>query len=269
MKVVIVEDESIVAEHLAAILEEIGYEVVGMALSVSEALLEIDHREPDLVLIDVLLKGKRDGISLATILRQEYDLPFLFVTSFADRATIERAKATSPDGYVLKPFTEDDVYVAIEMALLRFADGRSLNNVEEKPEATCAARTKAKENDQTGNGDSSSPEGSGLPAFKLRQVQRFIEEHLDENLTLGRLAEAAEMSKYHFSRLFKESVGLPPYRYILKRRVARARQLLQDTDLPIARIALRTGFSNQSHFGEAFRKLTGHSPSDFRKQELP
>lgn len=262
MKVVIVEDESIVAEHLAGILAEIGYEVQGTALSVGEALEEIDRHEPDLVLIDIMLQGERDGIALARILRRSHDLPFLFVTSFADRATIERAKATLPDGYVLKPFNQDDVYAAVEMALAGFADRRGLREMD----ATDALEGERDEANRAEGGEPLAREGGGLPAGRVRKVQRYIEMHLDDSLTLGRLAAAADMSKYHFSRLFRESVGMPPYRYVLNRRVVRAKQLLWDTDLPIAQIALQTGFSNQSHFGEAFRKLTRESPSEFRKR---
>lgn len=254
MKVLLVEDESIVADHLAAILEEIGYEVSATAPSASEAMDAIRRCPPDLALIDVMLEGNQDGISLASAIRASHDIPILFVTSFSDRVTVERAKATNPDGYVLKPFSPDDVYVATEMALMRYTDRQGAGGAE--PAGQTAAAGEA----------AGSPENGGAVAFQVRRVQRHIEAHIEERLTLGSLAEVAGMSKYYFSRLFRESVGLPPYQYILKRRVDLGRRLLHETDLPIARVALRVGFSNQSHFGEAFRRLTGCSPTEFRKQ---
>lgn len=106
----------------------------------------------------------------------------------------------------------------------------------------------------------------GLPAFRLRKVLAYIEEHLAEDLRMDALAEVAGMSKYHFSRLFKAAVGVPPYRYVVQQRVEAAQLLLLRTDLTVTQIALRTGFSSQSHLSTAFREHAGTTPVALRER---
>ena len=125
MKALVVEDEMVVARHLSRILEEIGYTVPAMALTTEEALEMIDQYHPDIVLIDIVLKGEKDGIDLARRLRDDHNVPFLFITSHADRQTVRRAKATRPSGYVMKPFKRDEVYAATEIALSNHADEKN------------------------------------------------------------------------------------------------------------------------------------------------
>lgn len=243
MKALIVEDEVLVAYDLSTMLEQVGYVVPAVATSVGEALEAVEQHSPDVVLIDIMLGGERDGIDLGRILQADYDLPFLYVTSHADRSTVERAKATRPSGYLVKPFTESEVYAATEIALSHFAE---------------------RSDDATGaDADQSS---GGLPAFRLRKVLAYIEEHVTEDLKLDTLAEVAGMSKYHFSRLFKDAVGVPPYRYVVQQRVEAARSLLLGTDLSVTEIALRTGFSSQSHLSTAFREHTGTTPVALREK---
>lgn len=115
--ILVVEDESTIAEHLRSVLELLGHRVTGVAGRVSEALESLRHSPPDLVLLDIKLRGELDGIDLAARLRAEYRLPFVFITSQADPVTVARAKHTRPHGYLVKPFDEQDIYVALEMAL--------------------------------------------------------------------------------------------------------------------------------------------------------
>ncbi len=116
MNILIVEDEFVIAEHLRCILELLGHRVTAVADRVSEALASLRQDPPDLVLLDVNLRGELDGIDLAARLRAEYRIPFVFLTSQANAATVARAKQTRPHGYLVKPFDEEDIYVALEMA---------------------------------------------------------------------------------------------------------------------------------------------------------
>ncbi|UYZ62147.1 LytR/AlgR family response regulator transcription factor [Hymenobacter weizhouensis] len=138
-KILIVEDESTIARHLSRVLELLGHRVTGIAGRVSEALESLHQERPDLVLLDIKLRGELDGIDLATRLRSEYHLPFVFVTSQADARTVERAKLTRPHGYLIKPFDENDIFVAVELALsvaddASLADPMSSSSKEEKVE---------------------------------------------------------------------------------------------------------------------------------------
>jgi AraC family transcriptional regulator len=105
-----------------------------------------------------------------------------------------------------------------------------------------------------------------LPRAKLRAVVEYVEGHLDASPTLEQLAAAARLSAYHFARQFKAATGLPPHRYVIARRVERAKQLLQGggDDFPLAEVAARAGFSDQSQFTHHFKRLVGVTPGQFR-----
>jgi AraC family transcriptional regulator len=104
-----------------------------------------------------------------------------------------------------------------------------------------------------------------LPRGRLRAVLEYIEEHLDASPSLGRMAEVAGLSPYHFARQFRTATGLPPHRYVIARRVERARHLLQGGgDLSLAEVAADAGFSDQSQFSHHFKRLVGVTPGRFR-----
>jgi AraC family transcriptional regulator len=110
----------------------------------------------------------------------------------------------------------------------------------------------------------SPPEAGIIDALKLKQVKDYIEENLAEELAIANLAALIPMSQFHFARAFKTLVGEPPHRYILQRRIERAKVLLCATRLSAAEIAYQVGFSNPSHFSAQFRKLLGVTPKQFR-----
>jgi AraC-like DNA-binding protein len=111
------------------------------------------------------------------------------------------------------------------------------------------------------------PSRGGLsPALKHR-ICEYLESHLAERISLGALASMAGLSAHHFARAFRQSVGMPPHGYLLQRRLEHVEHLLRDTQLPLSQIALAVGFSDQSHLGRHFRRLTGISPSLARWQE--
>ena len=117
-RVVIVEDEAVVAMDIRCQLESLGYEVVGEFVSGEDACERAPELEPDLVLLDIELQGEIDGITAASRFR-ELGTPVVFLTAYADEDTLRRAKAARPQGYILKPFDDDDLRVTVEMALHR------------------------------------------------------------------------------------------------------------------------------------------------------
>ncbi|MEO1391216.1 MAG: AraC family transcriptional regulator [Cyanobacteria bacterium J06634_6] len=104
----------------------------------------------------------------------------------------------------------------------------------------------------------------GLPQRQLLQVLDYIDAHLGREITLANLANLVGMSQFHFGRLFKQSMGLSPYQYLLQQRVERAKQLLKQTDKPLVEIAFDCGFNSHSHFGRRFRQLTNITPKAYR-----
>ena len=135
VKILIVEDEAIIAEDLRISLEDLGYEVTGVCDTYEDAMAAIEKDQPDLIMLDIIINGPRDGISLAADIGIKYDIPFIFLTSHADQATVKRAKSVKPAGYLLKPYEQDDLYTAIEIGLSNYAAGREAkpdqNKVEE------------------------------------------------------------------------------------------------------------------------------------------
>ncbi len=104
-----------------------------------------------------------------------------------------------------------------------------------------------------------------LDALKLNQLKEFIEEHLSEDLSIANMAAVVHMSPFHFARAFKAATGQPPHRYVTQRRMEQAKILLSVTRLPVAEVANRVGFSNQSHFSAQFRRATGTTPKGYRE----
>ncbi|MEM8642276.1 MAG: helix-turn-helix domain-containing protein [Cyanobacteria bacterium P01_G01_bin.54] len=104
----------------------------------------------------------------------------------------------------------------------------------------------------------------GLPQRQLLQILDYIDAHLDQNLRLESLAQLLDMSQFHFSRLFKQSLGLSPHQYLLQQRIERAKQLLKQTDQSILDIALAAGFNSHSHLSRQFRQWTGMTPKAYR-----
>ena len=122
VRIFIVEDEPLIAEDLAASLEELGYQVCGRAENALDAMAGIATERPDLILMDINLEGDLDGVQLAEKVNGKFRTPFIFVTSHADKGTIERVKQTRPAGFIVKPFDENDLRSNIEIALFRYAN---------------------------------------------------------------------------------------------------------------------------------------------------
>jgi two-component system sensor histidine kinase HydH len=119
VKVLVVEDERIVAKDIQSTLKILGYEVPAISSSVQDALAMIEEIHPDLLLVDIVLKGEQDGIELAQKARIEYKIPTIYLTAYEDEETLNRAKLTEPLGYILKPFDERDLRTNLEMALYK------------------------------------------------------------------------------------------------------------------------------------------------------
>lgn len=120
-KVLIVEDELIIAEDLKEILEGASYEVIGIATSWEETARALQTALPDVLLIDISIKGNVDGVQVANMIRERFNLPFIYITSYTTKSVIERAKLTKPYGYIIKPYKEQDVLISVELALSNFA----------------------------------------------------------------------------------------------------------------------------------------------------
>ena len=119
-KIFIVEDEAIIAAEIQSILQKLGYQVIGKARNGDNALDMLASGQPDLALLDITIKGSLSGIDLAKIIKEKYNYPYVFLTSHSDIDTLNKVKETLPYGYIVKPFTENDLRSTIELALFKF-----------------------------------------------------------------------------------------------------------------------------------------------------
>ncbi len=115
--ILIVEDESIVALDIMDKLERLGYNVLAIVSSGEEAVEKVAKIQPDLILMDIVLKGKIDGIEAARRIQESFNIPIIYLTAHSDEQTLKRAKITRPFGYIIKPFTDKDLQNAIEIIL--------------------------------------------------------------------------------------------------------------------------------------------------------
>lgn len=132
-KVLIVEDEALIADNLAAILQDLHYTVTDICSNAEEALKSVKNNPPDVCLLDVNIEGEVDGIDLAQMIKTRLNIPHIFITSFSDATTIDRAKQTSPSAYIIKPYTEKEVEVNMKLVEYKSSNTPSTqtNTVEE------------------------------------------------------------------------------------------------------------------------------------------
>jgi DNA-binding LytR/AlgR family response regulator len=115
--ILIVEDEVLIAEFLKDILISFGFQKLRLAHNATTAFLEVEKNKPELILLDIRMKTKLEGISIAEKINENYKIPFIFITAHSDTAIIEKALTTNPKGYITKPFKKMDIFAAIQLAL--------------------------------------------------------------------------------------------------------------------------------------------------------
>jgi len=124
LKIGIVEDELVIARTIVSTLDELGYTHCGPAINYTEAIEMLEQHKPDLLLLDIQLSGKKDGIDVAQKVNELYQVPFIFLTANSDGETIDRAKKVKPHAYIVKPFAKEELYAAIEIAFSNFTGNR-------------------------------------------------------------------------------------------------------------------------------------------------
>lgn len=126
VKILIIEDESIVAKDIQNSLKKLGYNVSGVVNSGDKAIKEVEENRPDMILMDIMLKGSMTGIETAKIIKERFNLPVIFLTAYADDNTVNKAKITEPYGYIIKPFKDKELQTTIEMALYKYEKDEEL-----------------------------------------------------------------------------------------------------------------------------------------------
>lgn len=125
IKVLIVEDEPVIAENISLYLNNHDFEVSAISYDPEDALQQLKLNTPDVVILDVNLESEQDGIDLAGHINQQYQLPFLFVTSYSDKKILDRAKQVKPGGYIVKPFNEKTLLASLQIAISNHASEKN------------------------------------------------------------------------------------------------------------------------------------------------
>jgi response regulator RpfG family c-di-GMP phosphodiesterase len=137
-RILVVEDEAITGLSIVEKLQAAGYKVVGSeaVFSAEEAISKAGKEKPDLILMDIVLQGEMDGIEAAAIIKDKYDIPVVYVTAYADVKLLERAKITTPFGYIVKPFSDRELFSNIEIAIYKHDAEKALKLSKERLQKT-------------------------------------------------------------------------------------------------------------------------------------
>ena len=238
--ILVVEDEALIAMHIKGILEEIDYEVNNV-FSVDDAIVAIEASPPILVLIDINLHKDKDGTDLARYLLQKDSIPYIYITSYSSKTTLDKVNETRPHAYIVKPFKPADLIATVSIVL---------NNYKHR-------------NIDPLRAENSTPD---IVPFRIRSIVNYINDNLDKKIEIDHLIELSTWKKRHFSRLFFSYLKVSPYQYILSRKIEKAKSILEETTLPINEIAIDLGFQSYSNFCNAFKKIVGNTPENYRRQ---
>lgn len=239
-KIIVVEDELIIAHDIKGILEQEDYEVIINIVTVEQAIEAINSHHPDLVLIDVNLKAHKDGTEIGNYLLQKDTIPFVYITSNSDSATLDKVKDTRPYGFIVKPFKPIDIKTTVFLALNTFKH-RKIDYVRSDEEEII----------------------DDVP-YRIKQTVNYINEHILEKIEINQLAEITKWKTHHFIRIFTKHMNITPYQYILNRKIEKSKILLQDDSMSITEISFELGFQSYSNFCNAFKKITNKAPEAYR-----
>ena len=238
-KILIVEDDFVIAHFLETLLQKAGYEVVGTANRIAKAKTLLTETQPDLALLDINLAEYDDGVELGHFLLKTDTIPFLYLTANNDAVTLERAKATRPQGFLVKPFKEQDVLSTIAIVL----HNRSHQKIDPKrnPE----------------------PPTTDVP-FRIREVIAFIHANTHRKIELQELIALTRWKKTIFSAHFKNHMNCTPYQFVLKTKIEKAATVIATSNQPLQEIAIDLGFESYTNFCAAFQKNYNCTPDNYR-----
>ncbi len=240
-KILVVEDEALIAMQIKGILQEDDlYEVFTNIFSVEAAIQHIETSPPNLVLIDINLNKNKDGIDLGRYLLERNDIPYIYITSYANKTTLDRVNETRPDGYIVKPFKPSDLISNVSVVL---------NNYKHREIDT----------------EPIEKENLGDVPFRMRAIINYINDNLDKRIEIEELIILSKWKKRQFSRQFINFLHVSPYQYILNRKIEKAKSIIEESEIPINEIAFDLGFKSYSNFCNAYKKIIGSNPEKQRR----
>jgi AraC-like DNA-binding protein len=240
-KILVVEDDKLVSFEIKTILDNNGFDV-NICDSYSCCIKNLDTFKPELILLDIDLSKKYEGIQIGSYLNSKSDLPFIYITGYTDIETLKRIQTTKPVGYLSKPFREIDIINNIELALYNKKAGfdEMASDIETVEESKYSK--------------------------PIKRALEYIDTNINQEIKTDELIRVSGWSKFHFIREFAKEVGVTPYQYIFEQKMELASSKLKNTYQSVKEIAFDLGYTSNSSFTNAFVKHSGLSPSNFRKK---
>ncbi|MBP5984411.1 MAG: DNA-binding response regulator [Fluviicola sp.] len=240
-RILIIEDEPFIAVDMQQLLIAEGYDVQINFQDVANALLIIADWQPHLVLLDIHLNEEKTGIDIGEYLQQQNRIPFIYITSYSDKLTLEKVKHTRPYGFIIKPYKAADIVSTVYLVINNY-QYRKIDVLREK---------------ELPNND--------IP-MQLKVVTHYVMNQLDKKIEVAELAAMTRWDVDHFTRVFKQYLALTPYQFILKAKIEAAAVVIAQTEEPLRGIAIDFGFSSYSNFYNAFKKVIGDTPENIRSK---
>lgn len=239
-KILIVDDELIIANNISSILEHSGYNVKIGCRSAKEAIDLINKEKFDLVIIDYFLSSGSKGIEVANYLLLKTNIPYIFITSAIDFVFLDEIKESRPLGIVFKPYKPYEIITIVSLVL----NNVSHSNVDIFRE--------------------NSNQADICPYF-LKDVIEYIKSNINSKIEVKKLKELTPWSYDYFIKVFSKYLGITPYKYVIKKKIERSKALLVESDYPISEIAVMLSFESYSNFNNAFKKQVNCNPEYYRK----
>ena len=240
LQVVLVDDEIMIREGFKRLFDWAAhdYEVVGEAADGMEALAQIDHLQPDIVIMDINIPII-NGLKVIQTSRMRYpDMAFIIVSGYDDFSYCREALRMRITDYILKPVNYEEFGSCIDRLKIALYEKRKTEEQDVQEERT------------------------------ITGIIRYLQEHLDKEISLNILADEFHLSSQYISQLFKSEIGVNFLAYLTSIRMERAKKLLLGTSLSIGEISEKCGYANYRVFTKAFKKEEGSTPSQYRRNFL-
>ncbi|WP_430907891.1 helix-turn-helix domain-containing protein [Maribacter sp. 2-571] len=236
-KILVLGDSPSFLEEIGSLLGKEGYHTLTLEERPEKAMAIIEEEAPDLVLIHVDFELGEKGLDLGAALSKAKKTPFVYITVNGDKRSFERAIKTRPKGYLVRPLKSIDIITTVATILIH--------------------------NGESGTRRLEHTVPNGIPV-KIKDTIAYIQDNLQDKITVGDLAAIAGWKEEHYITNFKKALGVTPYRFVMKSKIDRAKKQLLATDIPIVDIAYDLGFQSHSNFSANFLRYVGMTPRKYR-----